>query len=118
MLNQVVLVGRLTSKSRLLEKENGKKYLKITLAVPRAYKNEAGAYDTDFIDVILWANIAENANEWCNIGDLIGIKGRIEAKLIEKEIEDSEYNKIKKETNIIAERVTFLSSRKTNEGED
>lgn len=118
MLNHVILVGRLTSKSRLLEKENGKKYLKITLAIPRAYKNKVGAYDTDFIDVILWTNIAENTNELCNIGDLIGVKGRIETRVIEKEIENSEYNKFEKEINVIAEKVTFLSSKKTNGGED
>lgn len=38
--------------------------------------------------------------EYCNKGDVIGIKGRIETTIIETV----------KHTNIIAERVTFLSS--------
>lgn len=107
MLNQAVLVGRLTSDLELQEKENGKQLVTLTLAVPRSYKNEEGSYDTDFIDVVLWNSIASNTAEYCRKGDMIGIKGRIQTSTYE--LEDGSKRKV---TEIIAEKVTFLSSKK------
>ena len=105
MLNQVVLVGRLVSKPELELTENGKKKSRITLAVPRSYKNMDGEYDTDFLDCTLWTNVAENTTEYCSTGDMIGIKGRIQSRVIE-----GQDGAKKKKTEIIAERVTFLAS--------
>lgn len=109
MLNQVILVGRLVKSPELQLTDTGKKMSLITLAVPRSYKNVNGEYDTDFLDCTLWTNIAENTAEYCKSGDVIGIKGRVQSRLIEKE----DGTKVKK-TDIIAEKVTFLSSGKTS----
>ena len=100
MLNQIVLVGRLVKNPEKKELESGEKVVNITLAVPRSYKNSNGEYDTDFIDCTLWNGVAETTNEYCEKGDLIGIKGRV-AKLNSDD-----------ELRIIAEKVTFLSNRK------
>lgn len=105
MLNQTVIVGRLVSKPETKELEEGKKVANLTLAIPRSYKNENGEYDTDFIDCTLWNGIAESTAEYCNKGDLIGVKGRLESK--EREIEGKKI----KVTNLIAEKVTFLTSK-------
>ena len=107
MINQVVLVGRLVQTPELRETESGKKMSGITLAVPRSYKNIDGEYDTDFIDCTLWTGIAENTAEYCKTGDVIGVKGRLQTRLIEKE-DGSKYKRV----DIVAERVTFLSSSK------
>lgn len=48
MINYVVLVGRLVQNPELHMTENGKKRSAVTLAVPRAYKNVDGEYETDF----------------------------------------------------------------------
>ncbi len=106
MLNQVVLVGRLVRNPELNETENGNKVTKITLAVPRSYKNVHGEYETDFIDCTLWKGVAENTTEYCNKGDIIGIKGRIETSVYEKD-DKKIYSTI-----VIAEKVTFLSNNK------
>ena len=42
MLNQVVLVGRLTSDMEVKESEDGKKYCNMSLAIPRSFKNADG----------------------------------------------------------------------------
>lgn len=73
MLNQTVLVGRLVKNPELSETEKGKKVSKITLAVPRSYKNVNGEYETDFIECVLWSGIAESTVEYCQKGDLIGV---------------------------------------------
>lgn len=107
MLNQIVLVGRLVHDPQIKELENGMKISNITLAVPRSYKNVDGEYDTDFIPCVLYKNIAENTVKHCKKGDLLGIKGRIQTK---KEEDKNTFE-------IVAEKVTFLSSRKEKEEE-
>lgn len=107
MINQIVLVGRLVQTPELKVTENGKNVSSITLAVPRAYKNIDGEYETDFIDCTLWTGIAENTAEYCKTGDVIGVKGRLQTKMIEKE-DGTKYKRV----DIVAERVTFLSSSK------
>lgn len=109
MLNQVVIVGRLVKDPELKETEEGKKVANITLAVPRNFKNIDGEYDTDFIDCTLWTGIAENTSEYCKKGDLIGVKGRLQVSKYEKD-EETKFR-----TDIIAEKVTFLSSRGARE---
>ena len=107
MLNQTIIVGRLTSDLEVKETESGKKVSSLTLAVPRSFKNADGEYDTDFIDVVLWEAVAENTAKYCKKGDIVGIKGRIQTSLYETE-EGSK----RKTTEVVAEKVTFLSSKK------
>ena len=113
MLNQTVIVGRLVKDPELKITDTGKKVTKITLAVPRAFKNANGEYDTDFIDCTLWTGIAERTSEYCQKGDTLGIKGRIQTQLYEK----SDGSKIKN-TEVIAEKVTFLTSKKPEQNKD
>ncbi len=110
MLNQVVIAGRLTADPEIVTTENNKKRTYITVAVPRSYKNVNGTYDTDFIRCILWGGIAESTCEYCQKGDIGGIKGRLQTSSYEKEEGDKVYV-----TDVIAEKVSFLSSKKVDE---
>ena len=103
MLNQIVLVGRVTKKPEMMENQDGSKFATLDLAIPRTFKNEKGEYDTDFIDCALWKGIAENTCNYVKKGDLVGVKGRLQ--------KDSEDNELK----IIAEKVTFLQSKKVED---
>lgn len=100
MLNQLVIVGRLTE-NPVLEKNDEKNSFKINLAVPRNYKNINGEYDVDYIPCILWNIVGETTAIMCHKGDVLGIKGHIES------IEDK--------ITVIAEKVTFLTSKRENE---
>ena len=84
--------------------------MQITLAVPRSYKNADGEYETDFIDCVLWNTIASNTAEYCRKGDVLGVKGRIQTSNYETETGEK-----KKNTQIIAEKITFLASKKEKE---
>lgn len=106
MLNQVVLAGRLVADPEITTTENNKKMTIITVAVPRAYKNMEGSYDTDFIKCVLWAGIAETTCEYCKKGDIVGVKGRIQVNSYEKD------NEKKYSMEVVAEKVSFLSSKK------
>ncbi len=109
MLNQSVIVGRLVREPELRETENGVKVTNITLAVPRSYKNDKGEYDTDFLNCTLWKGIAENMVEYCHKGDLLGVKGRLQSV----EYEEDGINKTRME--LVAEKVTYLTSKRENE---
>lgn len=107
MLNQTVIVGRLVKDPELNETENGNKVTNITLAVPRSFKNSDGEYETDFISCVLWKGIAENTAEYCKKGDLLGVKGRVQTRNYEDKEEQRHFV-----MEIVAEKVTFLSSKK------
>ena len=112
MLNQVILVGRLVKTPDLFVAESGKKGTIVTLAVGRAFKNLNGEYDTDFLDCTLWTGIAENTAEYCKKGDVIGVRGRLQSRIVEKE-DGTKYKKME----IIADKVTFLSTGKIGDNE-
>lgn len=111
MLNQVVLVGRLTSDPEAVTLEGGHKKSIFNVAVPRSFKNSNGEYETDFIRCVLWDAIATSTAEYCHKGDIVGIKGRIQVTQYE------ENNEKKYLTEVVAEKVTFLSSKKQEEAD-
>lgn len=109
MLNQIILVGRLVRDPEVKKSKNGTNYSHITLAVPRSYKNVNGEYETDFLDCTLWQLMATNTKEYCKKGDIVGVKGRVESRSYEQDGEK------KYLTEIIAEKITFLSSNNKTE---
>ena len=113
MLNNVVLVGRLTADPELKEVGKEGKVVNFTVAVPRSYKNSDGEYETDFIQCNVWNNIAENMSEYCKKGDLVGVKGSLQTS----SFEDKDGNKRYK-TDVRVDRVTFLSSKKEDEKDE
>lgn len=92
MLNYIVLIGRLKEIKEIKEE------LLITIATPRPFKNEYGEYETDYFDILVRHGLVQNVKEYCNIDDLIGIKGRLE------QIKDSVIPAI------VAEKITLLKS--------
>ena len=113
MLNQVVLVGRLTDDIEVITKDNGKKVSSMVLAVQRTFKNSEGIYEADFIRCTLWNAVASSTSEYCHKGDIVGIKGRIQVSSYEDKDGTKKYS-----TEVIAEKVTFLSSKKVEEADE
>ena len=111
MLNQSIIVGRLTKDPEVILTENGRKMTQIVVAVNRSFKNMDGKYDTDFIRCVLWNGVAVSTSEFCKKGDLVGIKGRLQSSSYEANGET------KYSVDIIAEKVTFLSSKRLEEAE-
>lgn len=106
MINQLIIVGRLVRDPELKETNNGKKVSNITLAVNRTQKDSNGEYITDFIDIALWGNLAERTHEYCEKGDVIGIKGSIGSDLDELS-DGKKFNRIK----VMADKITFITTK-------
>lgn len=103
-MNQVILVGKIFGDIKVETGENDKKVCKLKIVVSRNFKNIDGVYENDLIDIILWNGVAESTVEYCKNGDVIGIKGRLQ-------VEDNNLQ-------VIAEKITFLSSKKVENEEN
>lgn len=110
MINNVTLTGRLTRAVDLRYTSNGTAYASFTLAVDRAFKNQNGEKETDFINCVMWRKPAENLANYTKKGSLIGVEGRIQTRNYENEQGQRVYV-----TEVLAERFTFLESLKTND---
>lgn len=80
MINNVVLVGRLTRDPELRYTPSNVAVATFSLAVNRNFKNQAGDYEADFISCIMWRQQAENFANWLKKGALVGITGRIQIR--------------------------------------
>lgn len=115
MINQIILVGRLTGDPEIEEYENSKKRTIINIAVQRQFKNIDNKYDTDFFRCVLWNGMASNTKNYCQRGDIVGVKGRVQ----NRNYVDSE-NNTRYITEIIAEKISFVShsqKKENNSGE-
>ena len=112
MLNQVVLVGRLVKNVKVYNADCGQNVTTVTLAIPRSFKNMEGVYETDFIDCVAFENIADNTAQYCRKGDIIGVKGRLQSRVEEKDKKKEYY------MDVIAEKITFLTSKKEADAEE
>lgn len=110
MINQIILVGRLTGAPEIEEYENGKKRTIINIAVQRQFKNIDNKYDTDFFRCVLWNGMASNTKNYCQRGDIVGVKGRVQ----NRNYVDSE-NNTRYITEIIAEKISFVSHSQKKE---
>ena len=80
MINNVVLVGRLTRDPELRYTPSNVAVATFSLAVNRNFKNQAGDYEADFISCIMWRQPAENFANWLKKGALVGVTGRIQTR--------------------------------------
>lgn len=108
MINNVVLVGRLTRAVDLRYTSNGTAYASFTLATDRDFKNQNGEKETDFINCVMWRKPAENLANYTKKGSLIGIEGRIQTRNYDNQQGQRVYV-----TEVLAERFHFLESAKT-----
>lgn len=109
MINNVVLVGRITKKPELKFTTTGTKYTQFSVAVQKKFKNQNGEYESDFINCLMWSTAAENFIKFTNKGSLVGIEGRIQTRSYEKD------GSKKYITEVVAENFSLLESKKVTE---
>lgn len=104
-MNKVFLIGRICNDIELRYFENEVGVATINLAVPRAFKNAKGEYETDFIKVVLYNKTAEVVNKNCKKGDMLAIDGRIQVRNYEYE------GKPRTDTSVVCEKITLLNNK-------
>ena len=112
MINNVVLVGRMTRDAELRYTPQNQAVATFTLAVNRNFKNQRGEREADFINVVIWRQQAENLANWAKKGALIGITGRIQTRNYENQQGQRVYV-----TEVVADNFQLLESRASREGQ-
>ena len=112
MINNVTLVGRLTKDVELKYTPANQAVVQFVLAVNRTFKNANGERETDFINVVIWRQSAENFAKWAKKGALIGITGRIQTRNYENQQGQRVYI-----TEVIADNFQMLESRSQQQGQ-
>ena len=111
MINNVVLVGRMTRDAELRYTPSNQAVATFTLAVNRNFKNQNGEREADFINCVIWRQQAENLANWAKKGALIGVTGRIQTRNYDNQQGQRVYV-----TEVIADSFQILESRATREG--
>lgn len=106
MINNTVLVGRLTKDVDLRYTPSNVAVATFTLAVNRTFKNENGEREADFINCVMWRQQAENLANLAKKGALIGVTGRIQTRSYDNQQGQRVYV-----TEVVAETFQLLESR-------
>lgn len=109
-MNNVNLIGRLTKAPELKQTAGNTSVLTGTLAVNRAFKNQNGEREADFINIVAWRQTAEIIAKYCGKGSQIGIAGRIQTRNYENQQGQRVYV-----TEVVAEHVELLDSKNDNQ---
>ena len=110
-MNCVQLIGRLTKDPEIYGKKD-KKVAKYTLAVDRAYTNEDGDREADFIRCTVFGKAAEFVETYLEKGVKIGVTGRIQTG----QYEDEDGN-VKYATDVIVANHEFCQSKKDEDSD-
>ncbi|EAF8342308.1 single-stranded DNA-binding protein [Listeria monocytogenes] len=109
MMNRVVLVGRLTKDPDLRYTPAGAAVATFTLAVNRAFTNQNGEREADFINCVVWRKPAENVANFLKKGSMAGVDGRVQTR----NYEDNDGKRVFV-TEVVAESVQFLDPKNNN----
>ncbi|MCD7894463.1 MAG: single-stranded DNA-binding protein [Erysipelotrichaceae bacterium] len=109
MINNVVLVGRITRDPELRSTASGSSVTSFTVACDRGY-NSADGQTADFISCVAWNKTAENIAKYCGKGSLVGVEGRIQTRNYENNQGQRVYV-----TEVYCNRVQFLESKAMRE---
>ncbi|MGM0651211.1 MAG: single-stranded DNA-binding protein [Bacillota bacterium] len=105
MLNQVVLIGRLTRDPELRYLP-GNAELAVTtfdLAVDRTFTNKQGEREADFIKIVTWRKLAENCANYLKKGQMAAVTGRLQIRSF-----DDREGIRRKVAEVVANDVRFL----------
>ena len=106
MINNAVLVGRMTRDAELRYTPQNVAVATFTLAVNRTFKSQNGEREADFINCVMWRQQAENLANWAKKGSLIGITGRIQTRSYDNQQGQRVYV-----TEVVADSFQMLESR-------
>jgi len=113
MINNVVLVGRLTKDPDLRYTSSGTGVATFTLAVNRNFTSADGNREADFINCVIWRKPAETLANYAKKGALIGVTGRIQTRSYDNQQGQRVYV-----TEVVADNFQLLESKKADSSQN
>lgn len=108
-MNKAFLIGRLTRDPELRYSSSNAAIVNFSIAIDRQYTNSQGQRETDFINIVAFQKQAENIKKYVSKGSLVAVDGRIQTR----NYEDKDGKRVYV-TEVVADRVQFLSSNNSN----
>ena len=113
MLNEVILMGRLTRDPDVRMTPNGTTAANFALACERDYAPQGQDRETDFFDIVAFRNTADFVGQYFSKGQLVAVKGRLQ----QRDWTDKQGNK-RRTTEILADRCYFAEKRQDRDASD
>lgn len=113
MINNVVLVGRLTKDPDLRYTSGDSAVATFTLAVNRNFKNQNGDREADFVNCVIWRKPAETLANYAHKGTLLGIVGRIQTRFYDNQQGQRVYV-----TEVVCDNFQLLESKNARENQN
>lgn len=106
--NKVMLIGNLTRDPEVRFTPKGSAVCDIGLAVNRVYTSDSGekVEEVTFVDVVLWAKMAELAGKYLHKGRPVFIEGRLQMD----SWEDKQTGQKRTRMRVVGEQMQFLGS--------
>lgn len=112
-MNKVLLCGNLTKDVELSTTNSGVSVGRFTIAVSRAYANQDGERETDFINIIVWRNTADNCAKFLKKGSKALVEGELHIRSYENNDGEKRYA-----TEVVADRVEFVGQKASGSAND
>ena len=107
MLNNVVLMGRLTADPELRSTQNGTSVTQFTLAVDRDFVKQGEERQADFISCVAFKQTAEFIRKHFTKGGMLAITGRLQSRTFEDKNGVKHYV-----TEVIVDKASFTGEKK------
>ncbi len=106
-INQVTLMGNLTSDPELRQTPAGQSVCSFSLALNRSFKGTDGEWQeaTDYVDIAVWGKLAEQVSERLSRGSRALVQGRLQSRSWEQD--GQKRNKVE----VLGTDVTFLDRK-------
>ena len=109
-MNKVFLIGRLTKDVELRYTQSQTACATFDLAISNGKDEQGNDRKADFIRCVIWEKQAENMTKYTHKGSQVAIEGSIKTDSYNDEQGNKKYR-----TYVLAKRVMFLDSKRTEE---
>ena len=109
-----MLIGNLTRDPEVRYTPKGSAVADLAIAVNRNYTAESGEKreEVTYVDIVLWAKLAELAGQYLKKGRPVFIEGRLQMD----QWEDKQTGQKRSRLRVVGENMQFLDSRRDNAG--
>ncbi len=107
-MNKAILIGNLTKDPELTQTTSGISVCRFSLAIQRKFTNSEGERETDFINIVVWRNLADNCHKYLKKGSKAAVTGSIQTRSYDAQDGTKRYV-----TEVVAEEVEFVGSKST-----
>lgn len=105
-MNTIVLVGKLAELPKIKTTPTGLKVAQLILDCEKNFRNQKGEIEIERYALTIWRAVSETVIEECQIGDLLSVKGRLQADNYTNDKGELIYK-----IQLVAENVTILNFR-------